>query len=343
MNSDLEHFVKGTQRARSFSMRSKEQLFSRLPSAADWVDACVIGGATLGDALAGRATDADLDSRVVEAFHLQYPRSGDFTGEVRRLGDDPEALRGLVSGVKGKMLETEYVSYLNDGHLPAGQTAELATSATQPGWDVVVHDQSGGVAELMQIKNTDNAAYVREAIERYPEMDVAVPSEAYSSLLASPGLGGNVVNSAVEGEEIADRVHGAVETAADSATLDVFPEFAFAFILASAAWSISRGGNWRAVLPDTGRRFVKAGIAGGAGGLAAFVFDPFVGLPVAVVTRLLMGRRDAARASGRAIEERRQRVVEIHAEVMKERKPGRVRYLPTAALLNRGTTRPGGG
>src|ERR1700740_3389329 len=86
---------------------------------------------------AGSMTDAHFDPQVLEAFHLQYPNvQMNFTDFVRE-HQDPDELRGVISGVKGKLFELKHVDILN-GQLPEGYVAHLADSATQPGYDVII-------------------------------------------------------------------------------------------------------------------------------------------------------------------------------------------------------------
>ena len=84
--------------------------------------------------------------------------------------------------MKGKLFEINYVDYLNHGHLPDGLTAELAHNATNPAWDIVIHDQHGHVAELVQLKATASLSYVHEAIAAHPNIDVVVPHDMYEQM-----------------------------------------------------------------------------------------------------------------------------------------------------------------
>ncbi len=103
---------------------------------------------------------------------------------VKHLAPNPHELAGLISGIKGKLFEIDYIDWLNHGHLPDGWTAELAHSANNPAWDIAIHDGHGHVAELLQVKATESLAYVREAIAAHPEIDVVVPKNASMAALA---------------------------------------------------------------------------------------------------------------------------------------------------------------
>lgn len=151
------------------------------------LDSALIFGENLASYVAGRVTDSDLAPDVVEAFHLQYPdlaQTTTFADHVRTLADDEAALAGFLAGVKGKVFELHAVDYLNSGNLPSGWHAELATSATQPGYDITVIDDHGQVAEVVQVKATAARSLIDHHIAAHPEVpDVVVPSElAYTDV-----------------------------------------------------------------------------------------------------------------------------------------------------------------
>ena len=329
----LTQFVEDTRRQHGRNMRTKEELFRRGPSAQDWVDACVIGGVSLMDAMAGNVTDADINPEVVEAFHAQYPGvASSFVDKVRELHEDPDALRGLISGIKGKLFEEKYVDALNDGVLPDGATAQLAESATQPGWDIQIVNSNGEVIDALQLKATESAGYIREAIDRYPDFEVVVPTEVYADLSSNADLVGHLVDSGIHSEELMAPI-GSIEDAVQVAAPDLIPEMAFVFIAASAAFSLYKGKDRRLVFRDTGRRLLKAGVVGGLAGLAAFAFDPIVLLPVAVSTRLIMSRREASQDLTEEMSACASRIDAI-SRVIQQPVPvtGRVRFLSPAQI-----------
>ncbi len=330
MNPKLRKFVQDTERARSGRMRGLKDLFSRPLTARDWLDSAVVGGATLEDILDG--TDADLDPAVVEAFARQYPNAESFTETARGLADDPEALRGLISGVKGKLFEMKYVDYLNGGALPSGYTAALADSPTQAGFDVVVRDGAGNIAQQLQLKASADADYIREAIERYPDFVVVVPTDVFAELAQNPELAGHLIDGGMELSEMEAGVGAAADMASGSGGLDVFPEVAFLFVAASAAVSLARGQETEQVLASAGRRGAKVAVSGAAGGLAAFAIDPFVGLPVSIGASLLMSKAQATKDTAANCEERSVRIKRIEKSLFKSERDGKVRYLPPGRL-----------
>lgn len=118
---------------------------------------------------------------------------------------------GIVNSAKGKYFEYLVVDELNAGGtvgdltLPDGYTAHLATSMTQPGWDLRIADSNGQVAELLQLKATDSIAYLRDTLERYPDIQILTTDEVAS------GLPGNqmVLNSQMSENELEQAVNAA--------------------------------------------------------------------------------------------------------------------------------------
>jgi len=171
------------------------------------VDSLAVGGDLLSDILAGGDASADVHT----AYAAAYPdlaQKMSFESVVRSLDDSQ--ITGFISGVKGKLFEMEYMEYLNDGNLPDGYYAELAHSATQPGWDIAVHGPDGHVASLLQMKATDSVEYVRHALERYPDIDVVTTDEVYSQLVMN-GAADHVSGSGITDADLTHHVTEAVD------------------------------------------------------------------------------------------------------------------------------------
>ena len=146
------------------------------------LDTITVGGLLLSEILAARSVPPEIEAAYTAAFpDLAATRS--ISESVSAF--DSDQLPGLLAGIKGKLFELRYVDLLNKELLPDGYVAELATSATQPGWDIAVAGPDGSVSGVLQAKATDSASYVREALERYPEIDVVTTDEVYSQLLLS--------------------------------------------------------------------------------------------------------------------------------------------------------------
>ena len=146
------------------------------------LDLLVIGGVTLSSLL---KTPASVPESIENAYRLAYPDLAlreTFADAVARMS--PDQLLGFTSAVKGKLFEIQLVEHLNNGVLPDGYQAELAGSAVQPGWDLRILDESGQVSEVLQAKATESVHYVKEAMEKYPLVDVSTTSEVYAELTA---------------------------------------------------------------------------------------------------------------------------------------------------------------
>ena len=125
--------------------------------------------------------EADLQFR--EAFQLHYPN----VSLESLSGASEDRLKNLFNGAKGKYFEVLVRDRLNAGEsvgelqLQPGQVASCAASPTQPGWDLRIENEDGSVAELIQLKATESMAYVRRALDRYPNIRVATPLEVDDS------------------------------------------------------------------------------------------------------------------------------------------------------------------
>lgn len=179
----------------------------RMGRRGDLLDLLTIGGVTLADML---RDPAHVPLEVEQAFELAYPdvagQGLTFALAAARL--PASHLVKLVNGVKGKLFEIDLVDQFNHGGLPDGFHAELAASATQPGWDIRILDADGHVAQLLQAKATQSVGYVKEALERYPNIDIATTTEVHRRLIAD-GLGDHVSDSGIHETALRYKVEAA--------------------------------------------------------------------------------------------------------------------------------------
>lgn len=287
-------------------LKKPADLLRRALSSEDFLDSAVIGGVGVAEIIAGKVAESQIPADVVEAFRMQYPQHGSsFVEAVQGLYDDPDALAGLISGVKGKLFELDYAAWLNDGHLPAGWTAEVAQAANNPGWDIAIRDEHGHIAEFLQAKATQSIAYVREAIAAHPDIDVVVPHELYEQLAQQPEF----LEHLVDGHQNLTEVAGHVESAVDHAG-DVGDSVDFPFIAPLVAIAVAAGQNWskyrtgkitlQQMLQNAGERGLLAVIASAAGWVAAtLAHSSLAGIPVAMTIRYfgrqLLHNRDRRR------------------------------------------------
>lgn len=133
---------------------------------------------------------------------------------------DVEQRMGAINAAKGKYFEYLVVERLNAGEqvgdvvLESGQQALLAESMTQPGWDVRIVDADGSVSEYLQMKATASGTYIRQALDRYPDIQIVSTSEVID------GLGGHgmVLDTGISNNELHQQVSHAVDLADQSIT-----------------------------------------------------------------------------------------------------------------------------
>ena len=133
----------------------------------------------------------DVDPLLLMAIHDTNPT----LNETNLFALDGVALQGAVNTAKGKYFEYRVVDRLNQGQqvgpllLEPGQQAVLAESMTQPGWDLRIVDEHGAAVEYLQLKATDSVAYIRSALERYPDIQILATGEvAHSGLVLDSGI-----------------------------------------------------------------------------------------------------------------------------------------------------------
>ena len=219
--------------------------------------------------LAAIAADVTLDSvlnlglepeenpLIREAFIRQYPNV-----DIHSLvGASDDRLNGLANGVKGKYFEMLVCDRLNAGErvgelqLLPGQTARLAESSTQPGWDVLIDNQDGSTDELLQFKATESMGYVKEALVRHPDIRVVVPTEVDDSPAAV--LGTDISNEELDNitqAQISEMGETVVEDLLDKGAEAAFDSIPFATMIATGVIEGARVLTGRSTLRESFRR-----------------------------------------------------------------------------------------
>jgi len=157
----------------------------------------------------------DVDPLLLKAIHDTNPT----LTETNLFALEGDALQGAVNTAKGKYFEYLVVERLNQGQqvgpllLEPGQQAVLAESMTQPGWDLRIVDEHGAAVEYLQLKATDSVAYIRSALERYPDIQILATGE-----VADTGL---VLDSGITDQEL--RAH--VELGVDAVDVSLTENF----------------------------------------------------------------------------------------------------------------------
>lgn len=280
----LERRIAGAQRA-----RAKDEM----------LDLLVVGGMSLAYVL--EHPDAVPDD-IQQAFQLAYPDLAlhdTFASAVERL--PAEALPGLVSGVKGKLFEIELVDHFNHGGLPDGLHADLAGSATQPGWDIRVLDAHNHVVDLLQAKATESAQYVLDALHRYPGIDVISTSEVHAHLLAM-GLAEHVTNSGIAEAVLDAHVQQAAEGLhAHFGASDLLPS-GVGMAVIGLSLMLDKNMTWTERGTQLGSRGARAGAAGAAAKVAMVATQTWwIGLIAGVGSRWLAGKGRSRREQYEAL------------------------------------------
>ena len=154
----------------------------------------------------------DIDPRLVEAIRVTNPSLSD----EHLFGLSGEELQGAVNTAKGKYFEYLVADRLNAGEqvgpvlLPDGYHAVLADSLNQPGWDMRIVGPDGATADYLQLKATDSAGYIQEALHRYPDIEILATHE-----VAHSGL---VLDSGITENDLHDQVSSALYVMDDSVT-----------------------------------------------------------------------------------------------------------------------------
>lgn len=264
------------------------------------------------------AFDADnldvsaLTPDLREAFTAAFPNMN--LGDLEDMA--PSAIGGLATAWRGKLFEVIVARRLNAGewvgglHLETGQAAALAELANQPGWDIAITDAHGAVAEELSIKATDSVAYLREALDRYPDIRV-LTTEDTGELLDH--LSDRVmIDQDMSVAELMERVDSPLAELQDSPLEefieDVAPYLVFALIIGQEALALAKGRKTASdALGSGARRAAKSLVSRGAGAAASLI-SPTLAAPASFMTRLGMERARGARDAATVTEEWRSRV-----------------------------------
>ena len=222
--------------------------------------------------LAAIATDVSLDSvlnlglepeanpQFWDAFRLQYPNVGLETLS----GSSEERLTGLANAAKGKYFEVLVRDRLNAGErlgelkLQPGQEALLAGSPTQPGWDLQIVNADGSIDELLQLKASSSMSYVKQALERYPNIRVATPSEIDDA--ADSVLGTDISDdqmTRMANAQIGEMGENTVDNLIDKGAEAAFDSIPFVSMVAAGVIEGGRYLTGRSTLRESLRRGAK--------------------------------------------------------------------------------------
>ncbi len=201
------------------------------------------------DDMVNLGLEPDANPPLVEALNAYPTIKEDLlaTGELSQ---------GQLSNIKGKYFEMLYRDGLNDGRalgevqLEPGQTARLAASASQKGWDLEIVGENGESVELLQLKATESMYYVKNALENHPDYRIVVPSEMDST--SHEIIGSDISHTDLKAatavdnmlEQHEEQTEGVLENAADVSTefaLDVVPIGTLAVLVTIGGYRVLTG------------------------------------------------------------------------------------------------------
>ena len=252
------------------------------------LDAAAVGLAF--DAIMSQPTFdiSEITPEMASAWELAYPNV-----PIESLaGRSTEGLAGAISGWKGKLFEVEVEQRLNAGewvgdlHLEAGQRAQIATSATQPGWDIQIIEEDGAVADAIQLKATESVSYVHEALDRYPDTPILATHEVASRLADNPSIIDSGIHNDALTSSVSDHVSDASSDAMSDGFMGAMPLSIIAMTEASKVWSGKKTVDQ--ALASGGDRVAKGVMAGAVAAAVSVVATPLVGAIAGFITRLVV-------------------------------------------------------
>ena len=163
----------------------------------------------------------NVSDSLIQAYEAQYPREAaeqsvlDKWQDVQ--ADGPDAAKGFISGLKGKLAEIEAAGMLEqEGY----RDVNIARSPNQDTWDIsAVND---GEPVFFQVK-TGAEGYASDVASDMAEAEVEflVSSEIAAKIIESdPGYADRMTDIGPDYELVAD-VHDGLETLADNHGLDI--------------------------------------------------------------------------------------------------------------------------
>jgi hypothetical protein len=190
--------------------------------------------------------------------------------------------------LKGKLFELCYTEYLNEGHLPEGFHAELASSANQAGWDIAILNEQGQIDEVLQLKATESASYISHALARYPYVDVVTTEEVYSHATMGD-MADHLINSGISNDELSDFLQEQILNAQDDVSSDFFPSIIpYAIIAFSVAMDENKTDYQKG--KDFGRRSTLSYVCHSLGvAVAAFTHTWWLAPVVSIGSRASLG------------------------------------------------------
>lgn len=240
----------------------------------------------------------NLNDRSLDAIALKAIKDTNPNFDPDRVfGYSDEEWMGIVNSAKGKYFEYLVVDRLRNGEavgdvvLPDGYTAQLADSKNQPGWDVQILDDHGQVDEYLQLKATESAGYLHDALKIYPDIKILTTNEVAQQLPDD----GMILDSKISEHDL-ERVVGHSLDDAGRGFLDHFwdsfhPIFPLLVIAGTQGYSVAVGKQSISSAIDVARkRATRALTAAGVGTLVKVLGGGWFSIPAAIFTGWIFDR-----------------------------------------------------
>lgn len=283
------------------------------------LDLAAIAAEVSVDDLLNLGLEPEINPQILEAFRLQYPNVNldSLTGATE------DRLRYLANGVKGKYFEILVAEKLNAGEsvggirLEPGQVARLGESANQSGWDLAILDREGAVAEQIQLKATESMSYVKEALEKYPDLRVLVPQELADAATAMDAvLSADIANASLEKAVVGQLAELSEGSLADileqsaEAGFDALPGLSAAVIGATEAGYVLMGRSTvEESLKRGGARLGRSTAYTVLGAALTAVDAGLISMPTVTALRVAEGRIRHRAAMGEHLAEKTQEIL----------------------------------
>ncbi len=274
------------------NVRLKELYISYLQrSQASLLDALVAVAAVNSVFLSDQVNQDAVSPQMQEAFDLAHPNLT--LDQLPHL--EKAALNSMMGSWKGKYFEIELRDRLNKGdglggiRLGEGQYAELAPDLTQPGWDLAICNADGTLDTVLQAKATDSMSYIRQALEKYPEIEVVATEEVASKLIDE------VINSEIENKDLEDVILAPMKNLMDGPLEEVLetvsPVLPVVIISMSEGRKVLLGRQtFQVALKESLERALKSGVAIGIGGILALLNAGIISLPTTLLAHIGIDR-----------------------------------------------------
>jgi hypothetical protein len=265
------------------------------------LDAAAVATAVHALFLADQMDMSSVTPQMSEAFSLAYPNV-EFASLLER---SPTEIEGFLAAWKGKYFEVLVRDELNAGewvgdiHLNPGQSVVLAESTVQPGWDLQIVDADGVVDQALQLKTTESLSYVKEALERYPDIDVLTVDEVMD---AGGNAVQNIFSSGFSDQAIEETIYAPMESLLDSPAGELIetllPSLPFVLIAVSESHRVLVGRQTFGIAMQQGlSRSIKSGASIGVGTLVAFINGGWLSVPASFLTSMGIERYQATNRS----------------------------------------------